>query len=145
MPCHSIIMAWVKRFYALDSMKDMKLAGAPCSASISENTMPHFQLGQLQVGCARAQVQLWPSHLTPWHSNLRQTKLCGPDHQEGNWDWATTKQHEEGRWSDLKQDMEPSHSVPETGDKASPGWWRCLLPFQCPLQFSLFSSWYNNS
>jgi len=138
-------MAWVTTFYAPDSMKDIKLAGAPCSASISENTMLHIQLGQLQVGCARAQVQLWPSHLSPWHPNLPQTTLCEPDHQAGNWEWATTKQHEEGQWSDLKQVMEPSYSVHETADKASPGRLRCPLPFQCPLPFSLLSSWYYNS
>lgn len=126
---HGIIMAWVTRFYAPDSTKDMKLAGAPCSASISENTMPHIQLGQLQVSCARAKVQLWPSHLTPWHPNLPQTTLYGPDHQGGNWDWATIKQHEEGQWSDLKQVMEPSHSVHEIADNASPGQLRCLPPF----------------
>ena len=90
---------------------------------------PHVQFGQLQVSCARAQVQLWPSHLTPWHPNLPQTTLCGPDHQADNWDWATTKQHEEGRWSDLKQVMEPSHSVLETADRAPSGWLRCLLSF----------------
>jgi hypothetical protein len=100
--------------------------------------MPHVQLGQLQVGCARAQVQLWPSHITPWHPNLHQTMLCGPDHQEGNWDWATTKQHEEEQWSDLKQVVEPSHSVPETGDKASPGWLK--MPAALSVPTSNFSS-----
>jgi hypothetical protein len=131
MPCHSTIMAWVTRFCAADSMKDMKPAWALCTASVSENTKRHVQLGQLQVSCTRAQVQPWPiksNSMTPKSSTIFYMD------QGSNWDWATSQQCEEGWWSDLKLSFIPWHSwqgLPKTFKvPAAVSWPTCMFsPF----------------